>query len=247
MAGLAIAAIAVAALVAHQAARRLYRPVEGVRRAAHRLGDGDFTITRTTSGISELDEVSDALAATAQRLDSLLTRERAFSADASHQLRTPLTGLRLILESELASPRADRRLVLDEALHEVDRLETTIDELSTLARDTPRDRGPLDLAGPVRRARTPLARPIRGGRTPAPMRHIEEPLPDGAGLASAVTQVLEVLLDNALRHGTGTVTLEAQRPGDGRRDHGPRRRDQVRRQSEASSAEHRSRRDMASA
>ena len=208
MAGLAIAAIAVAALVAHQAARRLYRPVEGVRRAAHRLGDGDFTITRTTSGISELDEVSDALAATAQRLDSLLTRERAFSADASHQLRTPLTGLRLILESELASPRADRSLVLDEALHEVDRLETTIDELLTLARDTPRDRGPLALA-PLfdeleRRWHGPFA--AAGRRLDA---HIVEPLPMVRVSQSAVNQVLEVLLDNALRHGTGTVTLEA--------------------------------------
>jgi len=209
MAGIAIAAVAVAALVAHQQARRLSRPIEAVRRAAHRLGDGDFTIARTTSGISELDDVSDALAATAQRLDSLLSRERAFSADASHQLRTPLTGLRLILESELAAPRTDHRVVLDDALREVDRLEATIDELLTLARDTSRDRGPLDLP-PLfdeleRRWRGPLAASGRRLR----IQRAELAVPTVRASRSAVTQVLEVLLDNALRHGAGTVTLEA--------------------------------------
>ena len=82
-----------------------------------------------------MDAVGEVLDATALRLDGMLARERAFSADASHQLRTPLAALRIELEAiglgEAPPPG------LAAALAQVDRLQATIDTLLAVARDTP--------------------------------------------------------------------------------------------------------------
>src|SRR5262249_45568435 len=149
-------------------ARHLTRPVQRLRDAAVRLGEGDFTATAPESGLPELDAVASALSTTGQRLGALVERERAFSADASHQLRTPLASLRLAIESELVQPRADSSLALRDALTDVDRLEATLTHLLALARDKPTDRRPIDLRLLVdaidstwRRRLAPLGRPLR--------------------------------------------------------------------------------------
>jgi signal transduction histidine kinase len=209
MALLGLAAIAVAALLAHRQAKRVTRPVEDLRDAAVELGQGNFTISAPASGVPELDEAATALAATADRLGALVERERAFSADASHQLRTPLTGLRLLVETELAAPREDSTDLLTEALREIDRLEDTIDHLLRLARDAPNDRRRLDVAallegathrwqGPLAAAGRPLLVSSEAVRTPP------------RASAGAVEQILDVLLDNALAHGRGAVTLSGR-------------------------------------
>ena len=82
-------AIGVSALIGLYESRRLARPVDDLARAAERLGDGDFTVRNAPSGVPEIDAVSTALDSTAARLDRMLTRERTFSEDASHQLRRP--------------------------------------------------------------------------------------------------------------------------------------------------------------
>jgi signal transduction histidine kinase len=208
MAGLGALAVAVAAGAGALLARRLTRPVRRLRDASVRLGHGDFTATAPQSGMAELDDAADALTATAQRLGTLVERERAFAADVSHQLRTPLASLRLALENELAHPRPDPSLALSESLADVDRLDDTIRDLLALARDVPIDRGPLALDGLVHDAEArwhgPLAaegRPLRVAVDPrtAPV----------LASATAVSTVLDVLLDNALRHGAGTVTITA--------------------------------------
>jgi signal transduction histidine kinase len=72
----------------------------------------------------------------ALRLAELAERERTFSARAAHQLRTPLTSLRLIVEAELARPRPDPTTALHEVLGETDRLEQAINDLLSLPRGT---------------------------------------------------------------------------------------------------------------
>lgn len=198
-------AIGIAAGVGAFVAARLARPVRQLRDDAVRLGEGDFAVAPRHSGIVEVDDTSEALSETAGRLEAMLARERAFSADASHQLRTPLAALRLSVETELLDPRPDSGRVLDEALAQVDRLEETITTLLAVARDRPPPRDPLDVArllnGLQRRWRDRFA---TGGRRmvcePASIERIHVSV-------AVLDQIIDVLVANALEHGDGVVTV----------------------------------------
>jgi signal transduction histidine kinase len=214
MAALAVLAVATAWTVGRRQARRLALPLEDLAVGARRLGEGDFSVRHQPRGITEIDSVGAALGSTAVRLDDLLARERAFSTDASHQLRTPLAGLRLRLEVALEQPDGKLRGAVVASLDDADRLEATIDELIALARDqraTPA--GPTDLS----RLLGELSAEWRG-RLARQGRDLEltvEPdTPAARASAAAVRQVLAVLVDNATTHGRGTVHVTV-RPASG--------------------------------
>jgi len=206
MLGLALAAVAISWLVARRQALRLARPLEELCRSAERLGGGDFSVRTRTAGIAEIDTLNASLDRTAERLGSLVERERAFSADASHQLRTPLTGLQLGLEAALAEPGADLRVAIRAALSDAERLERTVAELLALARDTPAYGQRLDLEESLKGVRERWNGPLAAaGR---PLRFVVERNVARTGLSpSAAGQILDVLIDNALRHGRGVVTV----------------------------------------
>lgn len=202
--------MAAAAIVATVIARRLARPLERVAAAATRLGEGDFSGRVAPAGVPELDAVGDALNATSQRLEDLITREREFSANASHQLRTPLSALRIELEAmELREPHPPE---LEPAIAQVERLQMTIDTLLQLARDAPREQVPVDIS-PV------LATLERDwhGRFAAASRPLHFIVPTDAvtvgASAPVVREILEVLLSNALEHGEGVVTITLRQAG----------------------------------
>ncbi len=207
MVGLAIAAVSVAWLVGRRQARRLARPLEDLEESARRLGDGDFSVRTRRGGIAEIDAVGAALDATAARLDHLLAGERAFSADVSHQLRTPLAGLRLRLEAVAERADPDIRRAVAASLVDADRLEAIIDELLTLAHA-----GQAAAAGSVDLdALLGELSPEWGARLALHGRELEVQVdpgaPDARASTAAVRQVLGVLVDNATIHGRGTVTV----------------------------------------
>lgn len=200
--GLAVTALGGAALVAAYQGRRIARPLEALAESARRLGDGDFSARAPRSGIAESDDVAAALDMTADRLGTMVARSRSFGADASHQLRTPLTALRLDIEA-LGASGSDAELVAA-AMAETDRLESTIDELLVLA-EAPRTGETVNL-GRLAAARLDawqaLAR-AEGRRvvfSGAPVALVQ-------ARAAALGQCLQVLLDNALVHGEGTITV----------------------------------------
>ncbi|MBS1836522.1 MAG: HAMP domain-containing histidine kinase [Actinobacteria bacterium] len=200
-----LVAIGIAAAVGSFVAARLARPVRRLRDDAVRLGDGDFAVEARRSGITEIDETSSALSDTAGRLEAMLARERSFSADASHQLRTPLAALRLSVETELMDPRPDTERVLDEALTQIDRLEETITTLLAVARDRPPPRARLDVEHLVSEIHLRWdGRFEEAGRT---LRCRRNGTVDVHVSVAVLDQILDVLIANGLEHGSGTVTV----------------------------------------
>jgi signal transduction histidine kinase len=205
-AAVAVALVGAGALARSQA-RRLAEPIAGLARHAEELGRGEFTAGPQPSGIAEIDSVAAALASSGQRLAALLGRERAFSADVSHQLRTPLTGLRLQLE-RLAREH-DELTEIRRALAEVDRLEATVEHLLALSRDRQPVGSTLDVEALLddveqrwRDRMTTVGRQLVVERASAagPIRASE----------ASILQVLDVLIDNGLRHGAGDVTVRSR-------------------------------------
>jgi signal transduction histidine kinase len=200
-------ALAGATTLARRQARHLAAPVAGLAAHAVDLGRGDFTARIDPSGIPEVDTVAAALNDTAARLAELLARERAFSADVSHQLRTPLTGLRLRLERATDSERP--RDHLGGALEEIGRLESTVEHLLALSRDRHPVGAPLavddlldDIAPRWRERFIATGRELR-------VEHGEH-MTAVRGSDLSLSQVLDVLIDNSLHHGAGAVTVRSR-------------------------------------
>jgi signal transduction histidine kinase len=208
MAAIAGATLGMVWVVARRQAGRLAAPLERLSAVAADIGRGQLD-TPHPSGVPEIDDVADSLSQSAHRVERTLARERAFSADASHQLRTPLAGLRLQLETALEGPDKKLRPAIDTAIDAADRLERTINDLLELSRDTPAGARALPL--PV--LLDELRRDHHGtlaavGRRFSVLANAD--LPTAAASLQAMRQVLGVLLDNAQEHGRGAVTLAAR-------------------------------------
>ena len=231
MAALGGLVVVFAGTIAFLQANRLTKPLRRVRDDATRLGHGDFSVVVPPAGVPELDALGDAISNTARRLGRAMEREQAFTTNASHQLRTPITGLRVLVETELAAPRPDPTIALTECLAVTDRLQATVDDLFRLAR-SPRGREQLDVESLVARAgeiwQGPLAalgRELRfegehggagGGAGGGGDIGVENGAAAGVRASNAaIRQALDVLLDNAVRHGDGTVTVGVARVGGG--------------------------------
>jgi signal transduction histidine kinase len=164
--------------------------------------------------VREVDVVGAVLEDSGRRLGERFQRERAFSADASHQLRTPITALRLTLEGAEVDPTADLSTVTGEALTQVNRLESTVEDLLALAHDLPAPTDPV-WVGPVVDSLRDRYRTALKARGRSLVLAVGDALPPAAFPEAALRQILDVLVDNALVHGTGTVTVAARSGGTG--------------------------------
>ena len=138
--GLLVAAavsIAMAVAVAILFARTVSRPLEDLRAATDELATGNLSVVAPESGPRETRRLAQSFNTMARRLGNMIQRQKSFAGDASHQLRTPLTALRLRLEQASESVTVDPNLTrehLEEALNETDRLTHLVEQLLQLAR-----------------------------------------------------------------------------------------------------------------
>jgi len=210
-----LGALLLASLAGYALATAALRPVEAMSRKAAELsltgGDRRLPVPPTGDEIAHLGErLNDLLA----RVEAAVSHERRFLGDASHELRTPLAVLKAELELALRRPRSREELedVLRSAKEETDRLERLAEDLLVVAAS---DHGGLALRCAPCSARELLdgvsarfeARARADGRrivVHAPQR-LEVPCD-----RARVDQALGNLVENALRHGGGAVTLEAR-------------------------------------
>ena len=206
---LALLAVGVAVALAILQARRLTRPLEELAGAADRLGSGDARPLGRRYGVPELDQVAEGLDGSAQRISDLLSAGRDFAADASHQLRTPLTALSMRLE-EMITAADDPGVVREEgaaALAQTERLAEVVGQLlGRVARRSVAGAPALASIDDVVAQQVIEWDPAfrRLGR--------KLEVTGEKGLFAYVTpgsaaQVIATLLDNALVHGAGVVTI----------------------------------------
>lgn len=146
--GVGLAALALGLGLAWVLAGSLARPLRALARTARRVEEGELDARADVSGASEQKEVALAFNDMTERLGQVLEAQREFIGNASHQLRTPLTGLRLRLEAagvKSNDPAVRKELELAEA--EVERMTRLLNALLTLARDGERPtlRAPVSL------------------------------------------------------------------------------------------------------
>ncbi|MEO5975505.1 MAG: HAMP domain-containing sensor histidine kinase [Ilumatobacteraceae bacterium] len=205
--------LAVAGVVAARRSHSLVLPLGQLRADADVIGDGGELPFREPSGIIEIDTVRNALAAAAARLNKALARERSFGSDLAHQLRTPLASMRLRLETEQLLDTANTKLIED-SLVDVDRLQQTIDDLLNLARDTQDGREAHAIATLLRDA-ADRWQPKAAANGRLLKLVMEDQLAWAQVRSAAIRQILDVLIDNALNHGQGDVTITGRQIGNG--------------------------------
>jgi len=186
---------------------RALRPVEKIRRAAGYITSADLSHRVPEPGTrDEIGHLAETMNAMLQRLEDSAHRQRRFVADASHELRSPLAGIRTTLEVGLAHPdRAPWPVIAQRAAEQSIRLEQLLQELMILAKaDEQALTGRLEETD-VRPLLTDLVRDL-----PATATSIQVTLPphlQTVGNPRNLTRLFGNVLDNAVRHAATTVKI----------------------------------------
>jgi signal transduction histidine kinase len=210
---LGLIAIGVAGLVAglvlaFALAGSLSRPLTRLARTAKDLGEGDLSARAgEVRGPSEIEELGRSFDEMAQRVERSVQAQREFVANASHQLRTPLTAMKLQIESAITDATEDKvRERLLAADREVDRLSEIVDRLLVMAREIEEGTSArVDVEVAARRA-------VARWSDRATQRHSSLEFRGEGGSARAdptdLDQIFDNLIDNATSYAPGEVVVE---------------------------------------
>lgn len=188
-------------------ARTVARPLHKLGEAAQRVAAGDLTAQAAIEGSTEQRDLARTFNEMTERVRRLLRSHQDFVADASHQLRTPLTGLRLHLEEVRLEADPDAAAPLDAAMAEIDRLAEIVEELLVLSRAGERELPGehVDLGAAASRAAERW--------TPTAAERGQEIEVHALGARTAwcapadLDRVLDVLVENALRYSPAATVV----------------------------------------
>lgn len=203
--------VLLAGAVAYVMASTVTRRLRQLRRTTEQLAEGRLDARTTVAGgAPEIRSLASSVNRMADRLEDLLRQQRAFAGDASHQLRTPLTALRLRLDSaaDLVDTDPDAaRDTLASAQEEAFRLQRIIDGLLMLSRAeagiTPEE---FDLAE-VARARADQWQPL-ADESDVRIAVAAPPTATAVAVPGAAEQIIDNLIDNALAVSPPGSTIE---------------------------------------
>lgn len=208
-------AFLIAVLVARRQARKIAAPLIYLAASAEQLGSGQARPRIQPSGIEEIDLIQAELVRTAERMAGRLAAERQFAADASHQLRTPLTALSMRLEEiELLATDEEVKEEARVCLEQVERLTGVVEELLKTSRSSSGGTTEaVSITDVFDQQRDEWQRAFdNAGRE-----LVFSEGTDRLALATpgSVAQVLATLIENSLKYGDGTTTVSS-RPASGK-------------------------------
>lgn len=220
LAGGGLAVFAVAMTIGWWLVTRALRPIQDISMAARKIATGDLAQridTRDTE--SELGQMVDVLNSTFARLEASFAQQARFTADAAHELRTPVTVILMHAQNALAAGglTVEQREAIEACERAAQRMRRMIQSLLQLARldagQEAMERGPIDLAV-VARECVALIQPIaaaRGVTLRTELAAVECRADEGR-----IGQVITNLLGNAIHHGRegGTVRVTTRREDD---------------------------------
>jgi signal transduction histidine kinase len=197
----ALLSLVVASLVSWLLARTLTRPLRRLESTTEDLASGNLAARADAGdGPPEAKSLAASINVMADQIEGLLERQRAFAGTASHQLRTPLTALRLRLEQLAIDVAGNDGLAgrVESALDETDRLRRIIEGLLALSRaeGSSADVESIDI-GSVVRERAEHWRPLADERAVAIVDHVRTAR-DVLAVPGGVEQIVDNLVDNAL-------------------------------------------------
>lgn len=195
-------------LLARSLSRELSAPLIYLAAQAEQIGSGGVRARVEKSGIEEIDLVSEELARTGERMAGRLAAERQAAADASHQLRTPLTALSMRLEEiELISTEDEVRAEARTCLEQVERMTNVVTELLDVSKRQTSQTEAIHILEVFNTAREEWEDQFEAaGRPLVFLDEAERPILADAG---KLGQVLATLIENSLRYGGGTTRVWA--------------------------------------
>ncbi len=221
------------AAAGHLLARHALRPVVSLVAEVSGMDSSDLSRRLEAPGpVREISELATEFNSLLARVERTVANMQRFTANASHELRTPIASLRAGLEVTLRHDRSaeEYRILLTESLQEIDRMQRVVEGLMALAREESTtgvepSRQPVDL-GEVARASDRTMRPLAEEKNLRLCTHVEETTVV-RGNADQVQLMLINLIDNAIRHSPADSEIGVDvraREGFGRiavRDQGP--------------------------
>jgi signal transduction histidine kinase len=195
-------------LIAFGLAGSLARPLTRLAATAKRLGDGDLTARAgDIKGPREVEDLATSFDEMADRVERTFEAQRSFVANASHQLRTPLTGMKLRIEraaEDATDPELRRQLLA--ADRDVDRMAATVDRMLEMAHDIEEGLpAAVDLHAIADDAVERWRDRARAGRSTLTV--------EGVAASSQVNptdveQLVDNVIDNAIHYAPGPIQIE---------------------------------------
>jgi signal transduction histidine kinase len=187
-------------------AGRTLGPIEAIRAQLSEISGADLSRrVPQPAGENEIAQLARTANETLERLERSVIKQRQFASDASHELRTPVAGLRANLEDAFMYPDdTNVRQLAEAALRDTDRVEMIITDLLLLAR-----LGTVGAAG----EKIDLSDLVRMQQRPGHILHVADNVHIDA-VRSQITRLISNLLDNADRYGDGETVVEVTQDGD---------------------------------
>ena len=218
---LIFAAIAVSALVCSWIfSRVITRPIAGLNRGIQRMSKGDFSARVKIRGSGEMKQLARAFNSMSEKLETLDQSRNQFVSNASHELKTPLATMKIMIESLIYQPDMDKNLrteFMTDINNEIDRLSAIVSDLLTLvqmdSQNVKLSRENLSIAQLIKENAHRL-QPIADQKKQKIALSLSDPC-DIYADKSKLNQVIYNLMENAVKYtqNGGTVRVSLQRQG----------------------------------